>query len=133
FIEKAVAAFRDIPEIDEVVVVDNNSKDRTAELATAAGARVVTETRQGYGFASQRALTECTTDLIFIVEPDGTFVANDVHKFLAYSSEFDVVIGTRTSWTCIWSGANMGYALRYGNWAVAKLLEYLHNGPCLTD
>lgn len=27
----------------------------------------------------------------------------------------------------------MGFFLRYGNWAVAKLLEYLHNGPCLTD
>jgi hypothetical protein len=27
----------------------------------------------------------------------------------------------------------MGPFLRYGNWAVAKLLEYLHNGPCLTD
>ena len=27
----------------------------------------------------------------------------------------------------------MGYFLRYGNWAVAKFLEYLHNGPCLTD
>jgi hypothetical protein len=27
----------------------------------------------------------------------------------------------------------MGAFLRYGNWAVAKLLEYVHNGPCLTD
>ena len=27
----------------------------------------------------------------------------------------------------------MGYFLRYGNWMVAKFLEYLHNGPCLTD
>jgi hypothetical protein len=27
----------------------------------------------------------------------------------------------------------MGWFLRYGNWAVAKYLEYLHNGPCLTD
>ena len=37
------------PSIDEVVVVDNNSTDRTAEVATEKGARVVFEKRKGYG------------------------------------------------------------------------------------
>jgi hypothetical protein len=43
------------------------------------------------------------------------------------------VFGSRTSKSCIWEGSNMGSFLRYGNWAVGKLLEYVHNGPCLTD
>lgn len=132
-IPDAVAAFRAIPEIDEVIVADNNSTDGTGSLARAAGARVVTETRQGYGFACRCALAASTCDLTILVEPDATFRAADVHKFFAYSGEFDVIFGTRTSKSCIWSGANMGWFLRYGNWAVAKLLEYLHNGPCLTD
>jgi glycosyltransferase involved in cell wall biosynthesis len=133
FIFNAVRAFISIPEVDEVIVVDNNSKDGTKRLAAQAGAHVITETKQGYGHASKTALMSATGDLVFIVEPDGTFRAHDIYKFLSYADEFDAVIGTRTSKSCIWRGANMGSFLRYGNAAVAKLLEYLHNGPCFTD
>jgi glycosyltransferase involved in cell wall biosynthesis len=129
----AVCAFRSIPEVDELIVVDNNSKDETKKLAIQAGAHVVTETKQGYGHASKTALMSANGDLVFIAEPDGTFRARDIYKFLTYADEFDAVMGTRTSKSCIWRGANMGLFLRYGNVAVAKLLEYLHNGPCFTD
>ncbi|MEX2215872.1 MAG: glycosyltransferase family 2 protein [Phycisphaeraceae bacterium] len=133
FIFHAVRDFLSIPEVDEVVVVDNNSKDKTKELAESAGARVIVETKQGYGHASKTALMSATGDIVLIVEPDGTFRAKDIYKFLSYAEEFDAVIGTRTAKSCIWGGANMGWFLRYGNVAVAKLLEYLHNGPCFTD
>ena len=132
-IASVVRAFLSVPEIDQVIVADNNSSDNTAELAAAAGATVVHESRTGYGFASQAALLAATSDYVIIVESDCTFRAEDVRKFLAYAGEFDVVFGTRTAKSCIWEGSNMGPFLRYGNVAVAKLLEYLHNGPCLTD
>jgi glycosyltransferase involved in cell wall biosynthesis len=132
-IADTVAQFLDLPEVDEVLVVDNNSKDGTGDLARNAGAKVVVEMRQGYGFACRTALESASGDYVMIVESDGTFRATDLYKFLAYAEEFDVVFGTRTSKTCIWEGSNMGAFLRYGNWAVAKLLEYVHNGPCLTD
>ena len=45
----------------------------------------------------------------------------------------EVVFGTITSRALIWSGANMSFAIRLVNWAVAKFLEYLFNGPSLTD
>lgn len=133
FILRAVQDFKAIPEVDEVIVVDNNSTDRTVKLAAQGGAVVLRETQQGYGHASRTALLTATGDLVFIVEPDGTFCAPDLYKFLPYAGEFDAVLGTRTSKSCIWAGANMGWFLRYGNVAVAKLLEYLHNGSCLTD
>lgn len=132
-IADAVRGFKVLPEVDEVLVVDNNSTDHTAARAAGAGARVVRETNQGYGFACRRALAAATGDLVILVEPDGTFVATDVGKFLQYAGEFDAVFGTRTSKSAIWAGANMWWFLRYGNVVVAKLLEYLHNGPCLTD
>jgi len=132
-IAETVRGFLAMPEVDEVVVADNNSRDGTAALAEAAGARVVPEMRQGYGYACRAALGSSDGDLIVLVESDQTFRANDLYKFFAYAEEFDVVFGTRTSKSCIWDGSNMGPFLRYGNWAVAKLLEYLHNGPCLTD
>jgi glycosyltransferase involved in cell wall biosynthesis len=133
FISQAVVEYKSLQEVDEVIVVDNNSTDRTAELAAAAGAVVVTEASQGYGYASKTALLAAGGDLVLIVEPDGTFRPKDIYKLLLYAEEFDAVLGTRTSRACIWEGANMGWVLRLGNVAVAKLLEYLHNGPCLTD
>lgn len=132
-IATVVSRFLCLPSVQEVVVVDNNSKDETAARARQAGARVVSEERQGYGFASRRALEEARGDVVVIVESDNTFWPSDINKFVAYITEFDVVFGTRTSRSCIWVGANMGHFLRYGNCAVAKYLEYLHNGPCLTD
>jgi len=132
-IATVVSSFLSIPEVDQAIVVDNNSGDKTAELAAAAGATVVREERRGYGYASQTALRSANSDYIIIVESDVTFRAEDVRKFLAYAEDFDVVFGSRTSKSCIWEGSNMGPFLRYGNWAVGKLLEYVHNGPCLTD
>lgn len=134
-ISSAVEAFSDQQHVDEVVVVDNNSTDGTAEFAEKVGATVVQEPRQGYGYACQRALAEANErgDILGLVEPDGTFVARDIEKLLAYVPDFDFVVGTRTSSELIWEGANMGSFLRWGNWFVAKLLEVSHNTSSLTD
>jgi glycosyltransferase involved in cell wall biosynthesis len=119
--------------VDEVVVVDNNSRDRTAEEASLTKARLVHETNQGYGNALRRGLREASGDLVVLAEPDGTFVGRDVLKLLAYSEDFDMVCGTRTTRELIWAQANMGWFLRLGNLAVAKLVQFLHGGPSLTD
>ena len=118
---------------DEVVVVDNNSRDKTSARAKAAGGRVVLCKTQGYGAALTFGLKAAKGDIIVMCEPDGSFVAGDLQKLLLYLEDFDVVLGTRTSKSMIWSGAKMDWFLRFGNVVVAKLLEYLHNGPCLTD
>ena len=133
YIRPAIDDFliRDV--VDEIVVVDNNSRDRTAVEASATPARVVTETRQGYGFALRRGLAEATGDIIILAEPDGTFIGRDVLKLLAYADEFDMVCGTRTTRELIWDQANMGWFLRLGNWTVAKLLQVLHGAPSLSD
>jgi glycosyltransferase involved in cell wall biosynthesis len=132
-IAEAVKAFLVLGVIDEVIVVDNNSKDRTAERARSAGARVVSETTQGYGAALTRGLREATTDLIVLSEPDGTFNSRDIYKLLAYYDEFDMICGTRTTRELIWKEANMGWFLRQGNTVVAKMLELLFSGPSLSD
>jgi glycosyltransferase involved in cell wall biosynthesis len=132
-VEKCVSDFRKTGYVDEVVVIDNNSTDQTAGMAARAGARVVKEAKQGYGFACRRALEEAKGYYIVLVEPDGTFDPEDILKFLAYSKDFDFVLGTRTSKELIWKGSNMGPFIRWGNWALAKSLELLHNGPHLSD
>lgn len=132
-IAEAVLSFKSQPCVDEVIVVNNNSSDNTEKKALDAGAIVVNESKQGYGWACQRALKEADGELIILTEPDGTFSAHDVEKFLAYSNDFDFVLGTRTSKEMIWEGANMGIFLKWGNWALAKMIEFLYNGPSLTD
>ena len=133
YIRKAIEDF-DIPGVvDEIIVVNNNSRDRTAEEASQTCARVVLETKQGYGHALQRGMREAAGDIVILAEPDGTFVGQDILKLLAYSDEFDMVCGTRTTRELIWAEANMGWFLRQGNWVVAKMLQLLYNGPSLSD
>jgi glycosyltransferase involved in cell wall biosynthesis len=129
----AVSDFGGVEAVDEVLVVDNNSRDKTAERAAAAGARVVREPRQGYGHALRRGLAEAQGEYVVLAEPDGTFMGKDVLKLLAYADDFDLVLGTRTTRELIWHGANMGWQLRWGNWVVAKLLQVLFGGPSLSD
>jgi glycosyltransferase involved in cell wall biosynthesis len=133
YIRAAVEDFfiRDV--VDEIVVVDNNSRDGTAAEAALTRARVVLETAQGYGNALRRGLHEATGDIIIMAEPDGTFIGRDVLKLLAYADDFDMVCGTRTTRELIWAQANMGWFLRIGNWAVAKMLQVLFDGPSLSD
>jgi glycosyltransferase involved in cell wall biosynthesis len=119
--------------VDEVVVVDNNSRDGTSAEVAATNARLVHEPAQGYGHALRRGLREATGDVIILSEPDGTFVGRDILKLLAYADEFDMVCGTRTTRELIWREANMGWFLRIGNWAVAKLIQLLYGGPSLSD
>jgi glycosyltransferase involved in cell wall biosynthesis len=132
-IAAAVTDFGSLEAVDEVLVVDNNSRDRTSAEAERAGARVVKESRQGYGNALRRGLAEAQGEYVVLAEPDGTFMAKDVLKLLAYADDFDLVLGTRTTRELIWHGANMGWQLRWGNWAVAKLLQVLFDGPSLSD
>src|SRR5581483_1624105 len=68
-----------------------------------------------------------------LAEPDGTFLPQDILKLLVYSNECDAVFGTRTTRELIWQGANMAPFLRWGNWAVAKLIEAVFNTSHLSD
>jgi len=122
--------------VDEIVAVDNNSRDRTAELIRSTRARYVLERKQGYGNALRRGMAEAAAagaDVLILAEPDGTFAGKDVSRLLAFADDFDVVLGTRTTPELIWQEANMGRFLRWGNWAVAKLLQVLYGGPSLSD
>ena len=132
-IAAAVADFASLEAVDEVLVVDNNSRDATARRAEEAGARVVREPSQGYGHALRRGIADAQGEYVVLAEPDGTFIGKDVLKLLAYADDFDLVLGTRTTRELIWHGANMGWQLRWGNWLVAKVLQVLFDGPSLSD
>jgi glycosyltransferase involved in cell wall biosynthesis len=65
---------RAMPEfVDEVVVVDNNSTDRTSEVAASLGAKVVREEVRGYGRAYKRGFTCATSDVIVTLDGDHSY------------------------------------------------------------
>jgi glycosyltransferase involved in cell wall biosynthesis len=132
-IRAVIEGFEATGVVDEILVINNNAEPGTWEEVEKTSARQVLEERQGYGWATRRGLEEATGDLMVLVEPDGTFLPRDVVKLLVYSEDCDAVFGTRTTRELIWRGANMGFALKWGNWGVAKIVEVLFNTSHLSD
>jgi len=132
-IREAIHELAETGVVDEIIVVNNNAAEGTSEEVKKTTALEVHEPVQGYGAAIQRGFREATGDLIILSEPDGTFRGRDVHKLLAYSDDFEVVYGSRTVKELIWKGADMGLFLKWGNYWVAKLMEFSFNSTSLTD
>ena len=68
--------------VDEVVVVDNNCTDRTAEVARSLGAVVVAEKRPGYGAAYKAGLKAASRDLIITLDGDGTYPPEEIPRLV---------------------------------------------------
>ena len=119
-IAAVVADFRALATVHEVLVVDNGSRDRTAERASAAGARVVREARRGYGAALWRGCTEALAggaELVVLCEADGTFAAAELGRLLEPLATHGLVLGSRA--------AHLAGALGLGNRLVALFLASL--------
>jgi glycosyltransferase involved in cell wall biosynthesis len=69
-------------EVDDIVVVDNASTDRTALVATAGGARVVRETRKGYGAAYKAGLAAARGDVVVTLDGDGTYPPEHIPRLV---------------------------------------------------
>jgi glycosyltransferase involved in cell wall biosynthesis len=85
--------------VDEVIVVDNGSTDRTAERAAAAGARVVSEPRRGYGRACRAGVAALRAEcgVIVFLDGDGSDCPEFIPALLApiAAGSHDFVIGSR--------------------------------------
>jgi glycosyltransferase involved in cell wall biosynthesis len=105
--------------IDEVIVVDNGSRDRTPDVARAAGATVLHEPRRGYGAACQRALAylrQRPPEVVVFMDADHSDDATEIPVLLEpiLAGRHDLVIGSRTRGTHE-PGALLPQA-RFGNW-----------------
>ena len=81
-IERVVKDFKkELPEA-EVYVYDNNSKDKTVEIAKSAGAIVRHEYNQGKGNVVRRMFREVEADIYVMVDGDDTYPADEVHKLI---------------------------------------------------
>jgi glycosyltransferase involved in cell wall biosynthesis len=84
--------------VDEVVVVDNCSTDRTAEVATGLGARVVFEGRKGYGRAYKTGFAAARGDIIVTMDGDCTYPPESIPLLLYVLIEEHVDFITARRW-----------------------------------
>jgi glycosyltransferase involved in cell wall biosynthesis len=80
----------------EILVVDNGSTDKTAEVASARGAKVIEEQNRGKGNAVRTAFSIVDGDLVFMLDSDFTYPAGHISQMIdLLESGYDVVLGSR--------------------------------------
>lgn len=129
-VDQAMAALSRSGLRGEVVVVDNGSTDRTAELARGRGARVVSEPRPGYGAACRRGLVEARGEFVLLLDADATYPIEMVGEFVRAMRDggADLVLGNRFG-GLMESGA-MPVLNRYvGNPILSALTRVLFRAP----
>ncbi|OBA75245.1 glycosyltransferase [Mycobacterium sp. 1554424.7] len=84
-----------IPAGYRALVVDNNSTDETAAVATRHGARVVSEPRPGYGSAVHAGVVAATTPIVAVIDADGSMDPGDLPRLVAALDGADLVTGRR--------------------------------------
>lgn len=98
-IGKVIKDFRKILPKADIYVYDNNSKDKTSEIAKENGAIVVKETRQGKGNVVRSMFRDIDADYYIMVDGDDTYPADFAIELLKplFNNEADMVIGDRLS------------------------------------
>lgn len=130
-IGEAVKDFINHPKVKRVIVISNNSQDRTLELAIEHGAQAYNESLQEYGACVYRALYEGLqhngAQFTLLREGDYTFRAQDIEKFLAYLLHADIVKTSQIVEQLRSSGSQLSNFMYYRNFFVGKLLEFKHD------
>lgn len=125
-IEKVIKDFRkELPDAD-IYVYDNNSKDKTAEIATDNGAIVKHEYRQGKGNVVRAMFRDIDADIYVMVDGDDTYPAEFVHKLIEpiRTGEADMTIGDRLS-NGTYQEENKRHFHEFGNNLVKKSINIL--------
>jgi glycosyltransferase involved in cell wall biosynthesis len=95
-VTNALTAMREAGISGEVVVADNDSEDRSAELASAAGARVVHEPRRGYGSAYLAGFAAARGEYIVMGDADLTYDFEEIPRFVEkLDAGAELVMGDR--------------------------------------
>ncbi len=119
--------------VREIIVCNNNSKDRTAEVARAAGATVVDETRAGYGSACLAGMAHVSAkpankqpDIVVFLDGDHSDYPEQMAELIApiVNRDVDLVIGSRATGD-LEKGAMQPQQI-FGNWLATSLIRVLY-------
>jgi glycosyltransferase involved in cell wall biosynthesis len=120
--------------IDDLIVCNNASTDQTESVARKAGAMVINEFRQGYGFACLRAIDMLerqqvkAPDIVVFVDADHSVVASELPLLLdAIQQGGDLVVGSRAGH--LQERESMSAHQRFGNYLASSLIRKLWSVP----
>jgi glycosyltransferase involved in cell wall biosynthesis len=106
----------------EIIVADNGSTDRSAEIAKNVGAIVVTEPKKGYGNAYHRGMAEAKGDFIIMADADDTYDFSEIDKFIKPLEEgYGLVMGNR--FAGLMKKNAMGFLSKIGNPILSGILR----------
>jgi dolichol-phosphate mannosyltransferase len=112
----------------DILVVDNASTDKTAQLAKKAGARVISETRIGKGHAMRKgfASVDPRAEYVVMIDGDDTYRPEEIYRLLEplHSGFCDVVVGSRMGGKI--HGGSMNKINRGGNWLYTHLVRLVY-------
>ena len=137
--EKAIAkVIAEIPSnVDEIIVVSNNSTDKTEQVAKNAGATVLSENRKGYGFACLKGMEyisklEVKPDIIVFLDGDYSDYPQELTKLIEpiINQNIDFVIGARVA--SLRESGSMTPQQVFGNWLATFLMKVFF-GAKFTD
>lgn len=119
----------DIPDIvDEIIVVSNNSTDKTEENAQKAGATVLKESRRGYGYACLKGMEHIAnqskqTDIVVFLDGDYSDYPEQLTEIVApiINDNIDFVIGSRVK--RLRESGSMTPQQVFGNWLATFLMK----------
>ncbi|RJP94884.1 MAG: glycosyltransferase [Desulfobacteraceae bacterium] len=121
-IKQVINKFQLILPEAKVYVFDNNSADKTGEIAKTSGATVIREKRQGKGFVVQSMFKKVNADIYIMVDGDDTYDVSNIEEMISLISrdEADMVVGNRLK---TYSGKSFRPFHAFGN----KLVRFLIN------
>jgi glycosyltransferase involved in cell wall biosynthesis len=136
--ESVSHVINDLPKIvDEIIVVDNNSNDNTAEVARLAGATVLSENRKGYGYACLKGIDYLknlkeTPDIVVFLDGDYSDFPEELISLVTpiRDGKFDFVLGARVAEKR--ESGSMTPQQVFGNWLACFLMKSLY-GSSFTD
>lgn len=117
----------------EIIVCDNNSNDRTAQVGAAAGATVVHEPQSGYGSACLRGMHHIATrppaehpDIVVFIDGDHSDYGEELTAIIApiLDEGYDLVIGSRARGEV--ESGSMTFPQRFGNWLATNLIRLFY-------
>lgn len=119
-ISRVLDGLRDWRKRAEIIVVDDGSADRTAEIATSAGVRVICHSiNKGYGAALKSGIRAASGDVVVMMDADGQHCADQIAALVDAMGDNDMVVGARGK------GSHTPFVRKPLKWVLGHVANYL--------
>ena len=115
--------------VDEIIVISNNSKDNTVEVAKQLGVKAYEDNRTidgiGYGFAHMTGIKNATSDIIVGADGDATYPVENIDKVIDFIIENDLDFVSCNRYP-LQDGTKIPFKLKFGVWMLNTEVRLLY-------